>query len=168
MIASQAVARLHKVPVFYGLTEAEQADLFGIAEEMAVEKGSALFAEGAPGDALFVVLEGQVEVTKKGQVLAKVGDGSVLGEMSLLGATGTRSATALAATDVKVVKLSTARFQKLIASDHVSALKVVANLAHVMCKRLVAMDERLVEALTRGRKEGELQDFQKILSNWAF
>jgi CRP-like cAMP-binding protein len=168
MIASQVVARLHKVPVFHGLTDDEKNDLFGIAEEIAVAKGNAIFAEGAPGDALFVVLEGQVEVTKKGQTLARVQEGSVLGEMSLIGSTGTRSATAQAVTDARVVKLSTARFQKLIATDHVSALKVVANLAHVMCKRLMAMDEKLVDALSKGKKEGELQDFQKILSNWSF
>jgi CRP-like cAMP-binding protein len=161
-------AKLQKVPVFHGLTDAEKQDLFGIAEEISVDKGNALFSEGAPGDALFVILEGQVEVTKKGQVLAKVSDGNVLGEMALIGSTGTRSASAVAATDTKVVKLSTARFQKLISADHVAALKVVANLAHVMCKRLMAMDEKLVDALSKGKKEGELQDFQKILSNWSF
>jgi CRP-like cAMP-binding protein len=91
MIAPQLVAKLHKVPVFSGLTEAEKTDLFGIAEEITVEKGNALFTEGAPGDALFVVLEGTLEVTKKGQTLAKVQDGSVLGEMALIGSTGTRS-----------------------------------------------------------------------------
>jgi CRP/FNR family cyclic AMP-dependent transcriptional regulator len=166
MLASNP--KMQKVPVFHGLTDVEKQDLFGIAEEISIDKGNALFSEGAPGDALFVVLEGQVEVTKKGQLLARVQDGSVLGEMALIGSTGTRSASAIAATDVKVVKLSTARFQKLISADHVAALKVVANLAHVMCKRLMAMDERLVDALSKGKRDGELQDFQKILSNWTF
>lgn len=168
MVGSAHQSRLKNVPVFHGLSDAERQELFGIAEELPVKKGDLVFQDGAPGDALFVVLEGQLSVEKKGQVLATIAEGGVLGEMSLMGGGGTRSASAVATVDTKVLKLSTERFQKMIQADHVAALKVVSNLAVVMCRRLLALNEKVVEVARAGRKDGELQDFQKILSNWSF
>jgi CRP-like cAMP-binding protein len=149
-----------------GLTKDEAQELAAIAEESSAKQGAKLFAEGDAGDSIIVVLEGQVEITKGGQALAQIGEGSVLGEMSLLGEGGKRTATAIALSDAKLLKLHAGRFQELLKRNNLAALKVVANLAHVMSKRLLAMNEKLVQGKS-GKKE-ELADFQKILSDWSF
>lgn len=160
------IEKLAKVPMCKGLTKAEAEELASIAEEAAAKKGAQLFAEGQTGDSIIVVLEGQIEITKGGQALATIGEGSVLGEMSLLGESGKRTATAVALSDAKLLKLHAGRFQELLARNNLAALKVVANLAQVMSKRLLAMNERLIEG--KSGKKAELADFQKILSNWSF
>ena len=154
--------KLQKVPMCKGLSTAEAKELASIAEEASAAKGATLFVDGDAGDAIIVVLEGQIDVSKEGQSLAQIGAGSVLGEMSLLGEGGKRTATATALADVKLLKIHVGKFQALLQQNNLAALKVVANLAKVMSKRLLAMNEKLVEG---SKKKEELADFQKILSN---
>jgi CRP-like cAMP-binding protein len=167
------VKKLVQVPIFRGLSEADAQALVEIVEETTAKKGDYLFHEADAGDALYVVLEGTVEITKKdragtAQQLAKLGDGSALGEMSLVSNNGPRSASALAASDVRLLKISSTRFAKLIREDSVPALRIVHNLAQVMSRRLLLMDEKLVDLLDRAKKREELQDFQRLLSEWSF
>jgi CRP-like cAMP-binding protein len=158
--------KLTKIPICKGLTAAQAQELAAIAEETQAKKGEALFKEGDVGDSIIVVLEGKVDITKSGLALATISDGSVLGEMSLLGESGRRTASAAAASDVKMWRINAAKFQALLAKDNLAALKVVQNLAQVIARRLLAMNEKLIEP--KGKKKEELADFQKILSNWSF
>ena len=160
--------KLQGIPMCKGLSVAQTQALVGIADESSVKQGAVLFKEGDRGEALYVVLDGQVEVTKRGASLAKLDPGSVLGEMSLLDG-DTRSATATALSDVKYLIISNARFQKLLGADSVAALKVVHNLAQVMSKRLAMINEKLVDSLGKGgQKKEELADFGRILNRWSF
>jgi CRP/FNR family cyclic AMP-dependent transcriptional regulator len=173
MPASPLMKKLMQIPIFRGLSEEEAASIIELAEEASCKKGDTLFKEGEEGDALYVVLEGSVQVLKKdrtgtNQELAKMGDGSVLGEMSLVAGSANRSATALALTDVKLVRVSSERFSKLLKANTVGALKVVHNLAQVLSRRLQLMDEKLVDLLDKGKRKEELAEFQRILSNWSF
>jgi CRP-like cAMP-binding protein len=80
-----------------------------------------------------------------------------------------RSATATALTDAKLLTVPSKRVQKMLKGDDVAALKVVANLAQVMSKRLSAINERLVSMSGgSGKKKEELADFGKILTSWQF
>jgi len=117
-----------------------------------------------------VVLDGEVQVTRKGVELARCGKHSVLGEMSLVGEGEVRSATVTALTDVKVLKVPCKRVQKMLKADHVAALKVVANLAHVMSRRLAAISDRFASVSSKdgSKKREELADFGKILTTWQF
>jgi CRP-like cAMP-binding protein len=159
--------KLTKIPICKGLTAAQAQELAAIAEETQANKGDSLFKEGDVGDSIIVVLEGKVDIVKSGQQLAVISDGSVLGEMSLLGEGGKRTASATALSDVKLWKINAAKFQALLGKDNLAALKVVGNLAQVIAKRLLAMNEKLIDG-EKGKKKEELADFQKILSNWSF
>jgi CRP/FNR family cyclic AMP-dependent transcriptional regulator len=132
-----------------------------------------VFREGDPGDGVYVVLEGTVEVTKrdssgKEQPIAKLSDGTVVGEMSLVSGDAARSATVAATSDARLLKISSAKFQALLQKDSVAALKMVNNLAQVMSRRMLLMNEKVVELMEKGKKKEELADFQKVLANWAF
>jgi hypothetical protein len=48
----------------------------------------------------------------------------------------------------------------------VPALKLVLNLARVMSRRLLQMNEKLVEG--QGTRREELSAFQKVLNDWSF
>ncbi len=59
-----------------------------------VAAGSTLFEEGDPADGVAAILEGSVEVLKHGRILATLGPGSVLGELSVFLPSACRTAKA--------------------------------------------------------------------------
>ena len=65
--------------------------------------GSTLFEEGDPADGVAAILEGTVEVLKQGRILATLGPGSILGELSVFMPSATRTATARATTQVRII-----------------------------------------------------------------
>ena len=77
-----------------------------------------------------------------------------------------RSATATTSTEVRLLTVPSKRVQKLLKADSLAALKVVANLAAVLSKRLALINDKFVDS--RGKKREELADFGKILNKWAF
>jgi CRP-like cAMP-binding protein len=161
-----------QTPLFRGLSELEAAVLFGIADQQLVRQGTTLFAEGDAGDAMYVVLEGSVEVLKRDsagihQTLARLGKGSVVGEMSLISQVP-RTASVLVVTEVRLLRIPSDRFVRLLGEDNVSALKVVNNLAQLLSRRLAAINDRLVDVLDRSKRREELVAFQRLLTEWAF
>jgi CRP-like cAMP-binding protein len=75
-----------------------------------VARGEVVFAEGTPGDRLFVVLDGKVKLGQtsgdgREQVMAVLGRGDMFGELSLFDP-GARTSTATAVTDTVLLGLS--------------------------------------------------------------
>lgn len=66
-----------------------------------VPAGTALVREGDPGDELYLVLDGLLNVESGGRTIAQVGPGAILGELALLEG-GRRTATLVAQTPVRV------------------------------------------------------------------
>ncbi|MBL8936621.1 MAG: cyclic nucleotide-binding domain-containing protein [Archangium sp.] len=170
-IPASLLKKLVQIPIFQGLTVPEAAEFFEVALEQTIEKGRTVFREGDEGDALYVILSGEVSITKKSVELATLSTHAVVGEMSLVSPGDTRSATALAKTDIAVLKIPSKRVQKLIKGDHLASLKVVANLAQVMAQRLGAINDRLVSGDSKKKPEAkkeELAEFAGILNRWSF
>ncbi len=97
--------------------------------------GQPIFTAGQPGDTMYVVKEGEVEVVINGKVIDTVGPGGILGEMALIDKRP-RSATAIAKTDCKLVSVNEQRFQRLVQQTPHFALQVMK----VMAQRLRQMD----------------------------
>ncbi len=92
--------------LFGGLLAAELEALEQTAQLKAYKAGRNIFQEGDPGDGLYLILEGKVQITcLLGQdqriVLSRLDDGDFFGEMAVLD-NQPRSATATAETDTKV------------------------------------------------------------------
>ncbi len=170
-IPASLLKKLIQIPIFQGLTVPEAAEFFEVALEQSIEKGRTVFREGDEGDALYVILSGEALITKKSVELAVLSTHAVLGEMCLVSPGDTRSATAVAKTDLTMLKIPSKRVQKLLKGNNLATLKVVANLAQVMGQRLAAINDRLVAGDTKKKPEGrkeELADFAGILNRWSF
>ena len=76
-------------------------------------EGVDLITEGEPGDALYVILEGEAVVHKDGVELDRVGPGAYFGEMALLDGEP-RSATVVPVTDLKVAVIGVEMFRKML------------------------------------------------------
>jgi signal transduction histidine kinase len=111
---------LEKLPLFAGLPEREMEMLVRMAEPATVKAGEVLMEEGAPGDALYVIIDGEMEVVKrsgKGSLVLGVRKtGDVLGEMSLIEQVP-RMATVRALRDSQVLGISQNGFHQLIAGN---------------------------------------------------
>jgi CRP/FNR family transcriptional regulator, cyclic AMP receptor protein len=113
-------------------------DIFQHATEVVrFPAGTVVLEEGKPGDRMFVVKEGEVEVSHRGRLLARVGTGAIVGEMALIDHES-RSASVIARTDVVLVPVDEKRFLYLVQNTPKFALEVMRTLA----TRLRSLDER--------------------------
>ena len=126
----ERLAVLEQVDLFATLAPAERELLAAGLHEKRFAAGEAIINQGGPGDSMFLIAEGRVQVSL-GQddvhtQLASLGAGDFLGEMSLM--TGEpRAATCLAATDVLCYELDHATLQAVLTTrpaiaDQMSAL----------------------------------------------
>ncbi len=102
-------AFLRDVPLFKLLDDEERAGLAAVLDLIPVAKGDVLFRFGDPGDRMFVVRRGSVEIYAQdimGQkiVLETVESGAQFGELALFDG-GARTATAVALEEGEVLSL---------------------------------------------------------------
>ncbi|MDX8387117.1 MAG: cyclic nucleotide-binding domain-containing protein [Ghiorsea sp.] len=107
--------------------------------------GTVLLNEGQQGEGVFIILSGQVTVTRKSKdnqniLLAELGEGQVFGEMSLIDHSPC-SATITAINEVKVRVLNKEQFFSRMQSDISSVQKVM----DILFQRMRAMNMRVVD-----------------------
>jgi len=100
--------------------------------------GDVIFKEGDPGDVMFAVVEGSVEIQVHGKVVETVEAGSVFGEMALVDQRP-RIATAVVKTDARLVRIDQKRFLFLVQQNPYFSVQLMA----IMAERLRKMDEKL-------------------------
>jgi CRP-like cAMP-binding protein len=66
------VELLKSVPLFAGCSKAELRQLAATADEVDVREGYVLVREGRPGREFFVLIDGTVQVSRKGRKLAEL------------------------------------------------------------------------------------------------
>ncbi len=121
------VAALAKAPLFDGLSKKELTALARLTEDMEVDAGTVLCKEGEIGREFFVVMDGEVEVKRRGRRLKNT-DGDFFGEIALLEDLP-RTATVSAKTPLRMFVL-TARDFRHVLDDHPSVeRKVMRTLA---------------------------------------
>ncbi|MEM7201526.1 MAG: cyclic nucleotide-binding domain-containing protein [Planctomycetota bacterium] len=89
--------------------------------------GQFLFRQGELGDRMFVVQRGWLSVLRDGRMVARVGPGSLLGEMAMLDG-GERVAGVLAETPTRVVPIDRQQFRYLLQQRPYFADTVIATL----------------------------------------
>jgi CRP/FNR family transcriptional regulator, cyclic AMP receptor protein len=111
--------------------------------------GALIFAEGQPGDVMYIIREGEVSIEIRGAVVETLQAGDIFGEMSLIDH-APRSASAVARTDCIIVPIDRKRFSYLVQQTPYFALRIM----QVMSARLRAAHNgasnlRPVDAVSR-------------------
>src|SRR3970040_1464799 len=100
---------LKKVPLFSSMSDEDLDRLCEMIEEVRLQPGDELFAEGDEGDKAYVIKEGEIEILKasggREVQLAVRKQGEVIGEMSLLEA-APRFASGRARTECLLLAIS--------------------------------------------------------------
>ena len=130
------------VKAFKGLTPAEISDLLSHAEKCSFPPGGIIVKEGSAGTHMYVILNGDATVSKKGRdgdvELAKLGPADSFGEMSLAD-NEVRSASVTADNECVLVRLN----DQIINARPEIGVKVYRNIARVLAARLRTADEML-------------------------
>ena len=119
---------LASCPFFAGLSRGELLELAKVTEDMEVEAGKVLTREGQSGSEFFVIVDGEVSVTKNGQEIRTLGPGDFFGEIALLEDTP-RTATVVAKTPLRFFVLTRQSFRSMLAHQPELEQKVLAALA---------------------------------------
>lgn len=98
------------------------------AKEVTFKAGDVIFKVGDEAQDLYIVEQGKIEIRLGNRLLATLGESAIFGEMALIDDMP-RSATAVAATDVKLVPISEKQFLFLVSHTPFFALKVMRVLA---------------------------------------
>ena len=104
--------RLESFPVFASLTAEQRGEVAAAMSEVTVEPGEALATEGEYAYQLFAIEDGQAEVRKGGELIRTLGPGDVFGEIGLH-ATGTRTATVVATTPMRLAAIFTRELRRI-------------------------------------------------------
>lgn len=92
------------------------------------QPGEMIFEAGQPGDEMFVVQEGEVDIILDGRVLETLGSERFFGELALID-DGPRSATAVARTRCTLASLTQRRFLFLVDEFPFFAVQVMKGMA---------------------------------------
>jgi CRP-like cAMP-binding protein len=126
--------------------------------------GSTLFEEGDAADGVASIVEGNVEILKRGRVLATLGPGTVVGELSLFAPRASRNATAKARTSVRMIKWSAEDLQDRLARHERLATAVVADVAFLLAERLGRTTDDLLSVLDAAGTRLPVSDLERFRS----
>lgn len=99
------------------------------AENVSFEAGQAIFHEGDSGDTMFVILEGEVEISIGGELVETLAAGQPFGEMALIDQTP-RLVTAIAKKSTVLASIPLKRFLYMVEETpyfSVQIMKVMAE-----------------------------------------
>ena len=101
------------VSFFKDFNAGELDDIASLGEREDVPAGTEFIDQGRVGDKCFVIVNGTANVFMRGEYVASVSEGSMVGEMALVDH-GPRNATVVAETDMSLVAYDTKDFQRLL------------------------------------------------------
>jgi CRP/FNR family transcriptional regulator, cyclic AMP receptor protein len=148
---------LRRIKILAGLSDAQLGQLLQFMELQSLRQWSVVVKQGEPGDAVYLILEGELRARTmpdgKETILATFGPGDFFGEMSLFDH-GPRSADVVANVDSNVLKFSAAAFNRLVVEAPDLAAPFLQATARTMAARIRADNKRLDRITQQFRASG--------------
>jgi len=145
----EGIELLQKIPLFSRLTYDETSRLAPIIQHVDVAEGAVVIEQNALGDALYVIQDGEVRVSREAEgepdreeELGRLRVGELFGEMALLDDLLT-SARVTAVRPCRLLKLPKADFERLLQADEKLAVKVYRSFCRTLSDRLRRANQML-------------------------
>ena len=160
------VRKFADIEFFEHLTDDDREILAAVVDAHELAAGAKLFQAGEPGESLFVVRSGEIEISIKdtaGQkiVLTVARKGDIFGELALLDS-GARTATAVALEESELLELDRDDLLVLFKGNPASALRLLAAMGHMTRKA----DELLRTRVSRNANE-EVEEHLTVIQKIA-
>jgi serine/threonine protein phosphatase PrpC/CRP-like cAMP-binding protein len=136
---------LKQVPIFEQLSYQQLVRILNLAQQRPLAAGQRVFDEGDEGDELYVLLQGRIELTRGGVVIAHLEAGAHLGEMALIDASA-RSTAAIAVAPGKLLALSREDFYQILRREPPLAVKLLLSFLQILATRLRDTTAALADA----------------------
>ena len=153
-------ALLQKIFLFQDIKADELHRVLDCTSLREFPAGTVIIQEGEPGDSLFIMAAGEVEITKqltlvldedtpkeRVMIRLKAENGVYFGEMALL-ESETRSATVTALTDCSLLELHQKDFLELIEQHPAMGIKLLLRLAQILSRHLRKTNQDVVKLTT--------------------
>lgn len=140
----EGVELLQKLHLFQKLTFDETNKLSQIIEYRDVPPGTICIEQNALGDALWIIVSGEVKVTRDmnldgehddSEEIGRLKDGELFGEMSLIDDLLT-SARVTTTVPSRLIRMPRDKFESLLASDDKLAIKVFRSFCRTLSDRV--------------------------------
>jgi len=146
-----------------GLDDNDLELLAGIAEEIEYHKNDVIFRENEEEDSIFIITEGKVAIERhvlpnlqiRHTHIHNVKRGQILGEMGFL-EKRSRSATAIAKSHVRVLRLNFQQLETLIAQNQKLGLNLYRTIAGLLSRRLRRMNDQWIRTV----ESSSLKEFE--------
>lgn len=148
----QIINFLLETPMFRDLDASELSQIVHIMQVQRIRDGHAVFREGDPGDAWYVIFDGTADVYKDAEFLPArrifhLTPRSCFGEIAILDHSP-RSASVIARGDLAVFRFPRKEFEELLAEGNLAAYKLIYEMAKVMAQRQRTTTQQLTNALS--------------------
>ncbi len=160
MASVEDAAFFRKIFLFQDLEDPELEKVLSRTRPREFPAGQVIIQEGDPGDSLYVMVSGEVEITKRLTLVLdedtpkervfirlKAEDGVYFGEMSLL-ESDPRSATVTALSDCRLLELYRKDFLELVRNDPAMGVKLLLRLAQLLSRHLRKTNQDVVKLTT--------------------
>lgn len=159
---------LTDLPLFASLTSGECALLAEVVDTRVLPKGEILFKAGDPGQAMYVIASGEMEISvtdHAGQkiVLTTFGKGDVFGELAMLD-TGPRTATAVVLEDAELLELDREDLVLLVTKKPEAVLHLLGAMGAMTRKADMLLRTRV--ARNPNEEIQEQLTFMQKLADW--
>ncbi len=138
----ERILLLREVPMFSDLSPEDLEKIAEIAHEQLFSSRAVLCREGDPGNTLFIIVSGRVDVSittaKKESIIASRGPGEFVGEMAIL-ESAPRSATLIARGDVRVLVIEGESFNAILLDRPEVSISVLRH----MSSRVRQLNEKM-------------------------
>jgi CRP/FNR family cyclic AMP-dependent transcriptional regulator len=133
-------AALQKYSLFGGVLPEDIERIKPLLISVSYASGDVILREGDPNDRIHFVLEGRVEISKRGVLLIELGEGDTFGEMEFLDVMPS-AASIRALVPTTAVTISNRAFHEIFKMDPKIFAMIVMNLARDLSRHLRRMDE---------------------------
>lgn len=158
---------------FRELNSAEAMQAAARMEPVHLQARETLFHEGDPGDHLYLIVSGSIEIRatageRRQRVLATLHSSGIFGEISLL-LDEPRTATAVALTEAHLWGISRTSFEEAFAAGEPWAKALLLASSRVLARRLSMVDQQLIALAAKvgqGLSAAELELLRGRLTAW--
>lgn len=145
---------LRRVKIFAGMDDAQLERFIQYMEVARSKQFADVVRQGEPGDAMYLVLEGEVRVRlmigSKESILTVLGPGEFFGEIALFDH-GPRSADVVTNMETTMLKISASAFQKLSAEAPELASPFLLAMGRTLTQRIRADNKRYRDSISFAR-----------------
>ncbi|MCQ2914598.1 MAG: cyclic nucleotide-binding domain-containing protein [Alphaproteobacteria bacterium] len=138
----EKVLVLKNVPLFQNIPETVLADIISASEEISFVQGTDIINNGDNWNDLYIILNGQVSITKNGKVVSELSNYDIFGEIAALNPT-ISDLTITAIEDTFVYKISGFVLYRLMNEHKALERSIIISL----CQRIRDLESKLDETI---------------------